>query len=134
MKRLAPVFVVVLAVTLCACGATIRDNIRTAALVTGTVALDVDKTERDLYATGIYDAATHKAIGAKILVMLESCQAFERAAKVWPETLSMPPDVPTAMAKALQSIADVKAIVSPLPGTSKLITNLDKLSTAIGGK
>ncbi len=126
--------VVLTALMLASCGATIQQNIRNTALVVGTVALDVDQAERDLYATGAYDAAKHKQIGAVILTMLESSQAFVRAAQAWPAGVSMPPDVPTAMAAALKAIADVRVIVAPLPGNTKLLANLDKLAAVIGGK
>ena len=57
-----------------------------------------------------------------------------RAAQAWPAGVSMPPDVPTAMAAALKAIADVRVIVAPLPGNTKLLANLDKLAAVIGGK
>jgi hypothetical protein len=125
--------VILAALMLASCGATIQQNIRNVALVVGTASLDVDQAERDLYATGAYDAATHKKVGAVILTMLEASQTFVRAAQAWPAGVSMPPDVPTAMAAALKAIADVRVIVHPLPNNAKILANLDKLAKVIGG-
>jgi hypothetical protein len=124
---------IILAALMAGCGLTVQQNIRNTALVVGTVALDVDQAERDLYATGAYDAATHKKVGAVILTMLEASQSFVRAAQAWPAGVSMPPDVPTAMAAALKAIADVRTIVAPLPNNAKILANLDKLAKVIGG-
>ena len=129
----AIVGIILAALMLASCGATIQQNIRNTALVVGTVALDVDQAERDLYATGAYDAATHKKVGAVILTMLEASQSFVRAAQAWPAGASMPPDVPTAMAAALEAIADVRLVVQPLPNNAKILANLDKLAKVIGG-
>jgi len=134
VKRQA-VVVVLLALSLAACGATIRDNIRKSALVVGEAALTIDQLERDLYATGAagYSAEKHKQAGAAIIVMLTAVRSYERAAAAWPEAVAMPTTVPQAMVDALLAIATVEKIIEGIPGNEKLLANLAKVKLGIGG-
>lgn len=130
-RLVAPILILVI---LTGCAGSIRDNFRRAALISGEVALGIDQTERDVYATGVYDDATHKKIGAAILVMLKAVRVYERAVAAWPESFSMPPDVPTALADAIAAINNVERIIEGIPGTGKLTANLNRIKAALGGK
>lgn len=131
----AVIVVVSLAAVMSAgCALTIRDNVRKAALVSGEIALGIDQAERDLYASGVYSAEKHKQVGAAILVALTAVRSFERAARAWPEKVTMPQNVPQAMVDALAAIAAVERIVEGIPGNGKLLANLNKAKIIIGGK
>jgi cellobiose-specific phosphotransferase system component IIC len=130
-RLIAPLLILVL---ITGCAGSIRDNVRKSVLVTGEVALSIDQAERDVYATGVYDAAKHKQIGAAILVMLTAVRAYERAVAAWPDTFTMPSNVPQAMADALSAIAAVERIVEGIPQAEKLRANLNKAKLVIGGK
>jgi hypothetical protein len=120
-RLIAPLLILVL---ITGCAGSIRDNVRKSVLVTGEVALSIDQAERDVYATGVYDAAKHKQIGAAILVMLTAVRAYERAVAALPQ----------AMADALSAIAAVERIVEGIPQAEKLRANLNKAKLVIGGK
>jgi hypothetical protein len=139
MKRTRPdlvpflALIVALALLATAC-ATLRDNIRKAAIISGEVALNIDTDEQALYASGAYSAGTHKQIGEAIVVMLTAVRAYERAARAWPENVAMPANVPAAMAEALQAVATVERIIADIPGNGKLMANLAHVRSAIGGQ
>lgn len=128
------VVVLFLVVLMTACAASLRDNIRRGALISGAVALSIDQAERELYASGVYYEAKHRQVGAAIVVMLTAVRAFERAVAAWPENISMPQTVPQAMADALAAIGAVEKIVEDVPGNGKLLAHLARARGIIGGK
>jgi hypothetical protein len=132
-QRRAVVSIVLVAFLASGCGVTIRDNFRKSALVAGNVALDIDKGEMALYTSGVIGLEKHKKAGPAIVVMLQSVQVYERAARMWPETGVMPSNLPQAMADAVQAIMAVKYILAETPGAEKLLANLDHLKDYVTG-
>lgn len=130
MKRALPFVLIVLLV---GCGMTVRDTIRTTALVAGTTAHDLNNAEYDLYATGVYDAAKHKQVGATILTALKDVEAFVALAQAWPEHVAFPATVADALAKALTSLDAIANIVKGVPGSEKLMANIAKAKAMLGG-
>ena len=77
--RLVRSSVLVLALTVPACAVRAPTTIQDAAQVIGEAALALDAAERDAFASGLYDAAKHQAIGQAVLRALRGARAFERA-------------------------------------------------------
>lgn len=132
MRRAALPLVVLL--VLAGCAGTLRDRIRTSAMLTGEAALTIDQAERDLYATGAYDAATHKELGGYVLTALTAVRAYERAAAAWPKDVTMPDTIPQLLADAMKALAALERIVQGVPGNGKLLANIAHARAKIGGQ
>jgi hypothetical protein len=124
---------VFVALAFLACAGSIRDNVRTGAMMAGETVLTIDAEENALYATGAYSAEKHKEIGATILTAMRAVQVYVRAARAWPEQTVMPDNVMEAMLTATRAITAVEGIVAGVPGNAKILAALQKLKSYIGG-
>ena len=124
---------VALAFLATACAGSIRDNVRTGAMMAGETVLTLDHEENALYATGAYSADKHKEIGATILTAMRAVQVYVRAARAWPEQTPMPDNVMEAMLVATRSLAAVERIIEGVPNNGKLLAAIHKLQAMIGG-
>ena len=129
-----PLVAFVVALTFLACAGSIRDNVRTGAMMSGETVLTIDTEENALYATGAYSAEKHKEIGATILTAMRAVQVYVRAARAWPEQTVMPDTVMEAMLVATRALTAVEVVVAGVPGNAKILAALHKIKTQIGGE
>jgi hypothetical protein len=119
------------------CAGTIRNRIRTSALVVGETALTIDDMERQLAKADppIYTSpAQQREVSQAVLAMLTTARAYERAVKAWPiDAVTMPHNIWEAQTAALNAIATVEHVLTGVPGTDKLLATLRKLRIYIGG-
>jgi hypothetical protein len=139
-KAIALVLACVLAMGATGCAGSLRDRVRTAAVITSDTVLTLDQEERILYAGGAYGSdpapakAKHLAIGAKVDGAIVAVLVFERAAKAWPVSMpTLPTDVAKAQTDALAALTELALIVKDVPGNGKLLANIAKVKEKIGG-
>jgi hypothetical protein len=126
------VALIILALALSACAGTIRDRVRTSALMASETALSLDALEQQLAPslTPEQRVVTNKAT----LAMLEAVRTYERAVRIWPESLpAMPASVWEAQRDAINAIVALERVFEDTPGSGKLLANLRKLRESIGG-
>jgi len=135
-RRLVPVLLV-LALVSASCAGTIRDRMRTSALMVGEAALDIDKMEQQIARANppIYKSPEQaKQANTVLLRMLEAARAYERGVKAWPADMpDMPQNIWEAQSIALKAIAEAEHILAGLPGTEELFKLLTKLRGYLGG-
>lgn len=95
-----------------------RNTTRVAALTAGDLALDLDKTERDIRAANLagYDKPKQDAVGAGILKVLYATRAFERAARQWHEGDNTPAAVDSAKAAVVTALNDLQNVLPAIDG------------------
>ena len=119
------------------CAGTIRDQVRTSALMVGETALRIDQVERDIARAvpPIYTSpAQQRQVSEGVLTMLTAARAYERAVRAWPAgVIAMPRDVWEAQTAAIAAIIQVEGVVAGLPGASSLVASLKTLRELMGG-
>lgn len=109
----------VLLVTLTACAAKgVRNQTRVGALSVGEAVLALDQAEQQLAAAGIpgYDVLAQKAVGAGVLKVLHAARAYERAAKDYPVSGSVPEQLAAAKVSITRALDDLVAAVPDISG------------------
>jgi hypothetical protein len=78
-----------------------RNRAQVAALSVGELALELSKTEREIYAAGVtgYTKADHDRVGVALTRVLYATRGYERAVAQWPDG-----PVPAAVTTALQGL------------------------------
>jgi len=119
------------------CAGSIRNQIRTSALVVGDAALGIDQIEQDIARAvpPIYTSpAQAQEVSRGVLATLQAARAYERAVRAWPAgEIAVPRTVWEAQTTALQAIVQVEGILEDVPGAGKLLANLKHLRELIGG-
>jgi hypothetical protein len=126
------VAVIILALVLSACAGTIRDRVRTSALVAGETALSLHAIEQQIVSS--LTPEQQAAVGNACPAMLGAVRTYERAVLAWPSTLpAMPRDVWEAQRDAIGAILAFERVLEDTPRASKLRANLAKFRISIGG-
>lgn len=125
-NRTHAALILIMALALSACALTGTARHRAVVVDTGlyTAIAAVDDVEMSLSTSGAITPAQHKALNPKILAMLKTGQAANRAIQVWPQGTPAPKELAAAVVE-LGKVAD--AVVATLPdGATK-----SKLQTAV---